>query len=141
MRPHISSYERITALVNFDQLIGRLKFNLASAKSAIESDELKSPENHEALLDYVNKLEESIHKLEVARDISQKERLDEQDVKRAMSITCYGDIGYCCALTKDCVWRDSCRQALSIDDDTYVEVKKEVIRQMLERTNRMKNQH
>lgn len=134
-------YERITALVNFDQLIERLKFNLASAKSAIESEELKCPENYEALQDYVNKLEESIHKLEVARKISQKARLDEQDVKRAMGITCFGDIGYCCGLTKECVWRDSCRQALKIDDDTYVEVKEAVIRQMLERTNRMNNQH
>jgi len=127
--------------VNFDQLIERLKFNLASAKSAIESEELKCPENYEALQDYVNKLEESIHKLEVARKISQKARLDEQDVKRAMGITCFGDIGYCCGLTKECVWRDSCRQALKIDDDTYVEVKEAVIRQMLERTNRMNNQH
>ena len=133
--------KRITTFVNFDQLIERLKFNLESAKSAIEHGECKRPENCEALRDYVDKLEESIHKLEVAREISQKERLDEQDVRRAMSITCYGNIGYCCGLTKACVWRDSCRQALRIDDETYIEVKEAVIQHMLERINRMNNQH
>jgi hypothetical protein len=38
------------------------------------------------------------------------------------------------------VWRDACRQALRIDDETYVEVKEAVIRHMLERVNRMNSQ-
>lgn len=42
-----------------------------------------------------------------------------------MSITCYENIGYCCGLSKPCIWRDSCRQVLGIDDETYVQVKKE----------------
>jgi len=128
-------------LVNFDQLIERLRFNLESAKSAIEHGEAEILEDSEALQDYVDSLEETIRKLEVAREVSQKERLDEEDIKRAMSITCYGNIGYCCGLTKVCLWRDSCRQSLGIDDKTYVEVKEAVIRDMLERINRMKDQH
>jgi len=127
-------------LVNFDQLIERLRFNLESAKSAIEHGEAEILEDSEALQDYVDSLEETIRKLEVAREVSQKERLDEEDIKRAMSITCYGNIGYCCGLTKVCLWRDSCRQSLGIDDKTYVEVKEAVIRDMLERINRMNNQ-
>ena len=133
--------KRTIALVNFDQLIGRLRFNLESAKSAIKHGEAESLEDCEALQDYVDKLEESIYKLEIAKEISQKERLDEEDIRRAMSITCYGNIGYCCGLTKVCLWRDSCRQALGIDDKTYVEVKEAVIQDMLERINRMKDQH
>jgi len=133
--------KRTIDLVNFDQLIERLKFNLESAKSAIEHGECKRREDCEALQDYVDKLDENIHKLEMAREISQKRRLDEQDVRRAMSITCYGNIGYCCGLSKPCVWRDSCRQALRIDDETYIEVKEAVIRHMLERINRRNNQH
>ncbi len=128
-------------LVNFDQLIERLRFNLESAKSAIEHGEAEILEDSEALQDYVDSLEETIRKLEVAREVSQKERLDEEDIRRAMSITCYGNIGYCCGLTKVCLWRDSCRQSLGIDDKTYVEVKEAVIRDMLERINRMKDQH
>lgn len=125
--------------MNFDQLIERLKFNLQSAKS-VEHEEYQRTESCEALRDYVDKLEESIHKLEVAREISQKKRLDKQDIRRAMSITCYGNIGYCCGLTRACVWRDSCRQALRIDDETYIEVKEAVIQHMLERINRINKQ-
>jgi predicted metal-binding transcription factor (methanogenesis marker protein 9) len=132
--------ERITALLNFDQMIDRLKFNLESARSAIEHGECQDPQDCEALRDYADKIEESIHKLEVARQISQKGRLDEEDVGKAMSITCFGDIGYCCGLTKACVWRDACRQALRIDDETYIAVKEAVIRHMLERVNRMNSQ-
>ena len=132
--------ERITALLNFDQMIDRLKFNLESARSAIEHGECQDPQDCEALRDYADKIEESIHKLEVARQISQKGRLDEEDVGRAMGITCFGDIGYCCGLTKACVWRDACRQALRIDDETYIAVKEAVIRHMLERVNQMDHQ-
>jgi hypothetical protein len=132
--------KRTTPLLNFDQLIGRLRFNLEGARSAIEHGECRDPEDREGLLDYANKIDESIHKLEVARDISQKKRLDEEDVGRAMGITCFGNIGYCCGLRKACVWRDACRQALKIDDETYIEVKEAVIRQMLERVNRMNSE-
>jgi hypothetical protein len=132
--------ERITALLNFDQMIGRLKFNLEGARSAIEHGECQDPQDYESLRDYADKIEESIHKLEVARQISQKNRLDEEDIGRAMSITCFRNIGYCCGLTKACVWRDACRQALRIDDETYIEVKEAVIQHMLERVNRMNSQ-
>jgi hypothetical protein len=132
--------KKSTVLLNFDQMIGRLKFNLEGARSAIEHGECQDPQDYESLRDYADKIEESIHKLEVARQISQKNRLDEEDVGKAMSITCFGDIGYCCGLTKACVWRDACRQALRIDDETYVEVKEAVIRHMLGRVNQMNNQ-
>ena len=132
--------ERITALLNFDQMIGRLKFNLEGARSAIEHGECQDPQDYESLRDYADKIEESIHKLEVARQISQKNRLDEEDIGRAMSITCFGNIGYCCGLNEACVWRDACRQALRIDDGTYIAVKEAVIRHMLGRVNQMSNQ-
>jgi hypothetical protein len=131
---------RMTALLNFDQLIERLRFNLESARSAIEHKECQTAEDSEALRDYADKIEESIHKLELARQISQKKRLDGEDVGRAMSITCFGNIGYCCGLKKACVWRDACRQALRIDDETYTEVKETVVRHMLERANLMNSQ-
>jgi hypothetical protein len=136
----LSMSKRSTALLNFDQLIGRLTFNLEGARSAIEHGECRDPEDREALKDYADKLKESIHKLEVARQISQKKRLDEEDVGRAMGITCFGNIGYCCGLKKVCVWRDACRQALRIDDETYVEVKEAMIQQMLERVDRVDSQ-
>jgi hypothetical protein len=137
----LSMSKRSTALLNFDQLIERLTFNLESARGAIEHGECRDPQDREALRDYADKIEESVHKLELARQISQKTRLDEEDVGRAMSITCFGNIGYCCGLKKTCVWRDACRQALGIDDETYIEVKEAVIRDMLKRVNRMSSQH
>lgn len=125
------------ALVNFDQLIKRLQFNLGSAKSAIELGEYKSTEELEALEGYVRELEDTIRKLEIAKEVAHKEMPTEDDIHHLMSITCYGDIGYCCGLTKDCLWRDSCRQALGIDDKTYVDVKKTVIWQLLEHANKL----
>lgn len=125
------------ALVNFDQSIKRLQFNLGSAKSAIELGEYKSTEEFEALEGYIHELEDTIRKLEIAKEVAHKEMPTEDDIYRLMSITCYGDVGYCCGLTKDCLWRDSCRQALGIDDKTYVDVKKTVVWQLLEHANKL----
>ena len=106
--------------VDFDQLIKKLGKNLKRAKSK---------EEHEEIEDY-------IRKLEIAKEIAEKETLTKEDVKRAMSVTCYEDIGYCCGLAKPCLWRDSCRQALRIDDETYVEVKEAVVWEILERISK-----
>ena len=125
------------ALVNFDQLIKRLQFNLEGAKSAIELVEYKSTEELGALEGYINELKDTIRKLEIAKEVAHKEMQTEDDVYQLMGITCYGNIGYCCALSKDCLWRDSCRQALGIDDETYVGIKEAVIWQLLERTNNL----
>lgn len=106
--------------MDFEQLIGKLQKNFKRAKST---------EKREQLEDY-------IRKLEICREISEKEMLTEEDVTRAMSVTCYENIGYCCGLEKPCLWRDSCRQALGIDDETYVEVKEAVIWEILNRLSR-----
>jgi predicted metal-binding transcription factor (methanogenesis marker protein 9) len=124
------------SLINFDTLVKRLNFNLESAKSSLEAGEPKSAEEIEALEKYINQFKETIRKLEIAREVAQKTILTVEDVYRLMSITCYGNIGYCCGLTKDCLWRDSCRQALQIDDDTYVTIKEMMIWQVLRETRR-----
>ena len=41
------------------------------------------------------------------------------DVLNAMSITCFGNLAYCCGLQKACPWRDMARAALRIDDETF----------------------
>jgi hypothetical protein len=125
------------ALVNFDQLIKRLQFNLEGTESAIELVEYKSTEELEALEGYINELKDTIRKLEIAKEVAHKEMPTEDDVYQLMGITCYGNIGYCCALAKDCLWRDSCRQALGIDNETYVGIKEAVIWQLLERANKI----
>ena len=125
------------ALVNFDQVIKRLQFNLESAKSAIELREYKSTEELEALESYINELKDTIRKLAIAKEVAQKEMPTDEDIHQVMGITCYGNIGYCCGLAKDCLWRDSCRQALGIDDKTYVDIKEAVIWQLLERANKI----
>ncbi len=123
-------------LVNFDQVIKRLQFNLESAKSAIESRECEESDL-EALETYIQKLRDDIRKLEVAKEVAQKKTLTGEDVKNVMAITCFANLGYCCGLEKACMWRDSCRQALGIDDETYTEIKEAVIWQMLQRINKV----
>lgn len=71
-------------LVSFDQLIGKLRKNLKRAKST---------EKREQLEDY-------IQKLKICQEVAEKEILTEEDVTKAMSVTCYGNIGYCCGLEK-----------------------------------------
>ncbi len=125
------------AHVNFDRLIKRLQFNLQSAMSAVESGEYKSTEGLEALESYINELKETIRKLGIAKEVAQKVMPTDEDICRVMGITCYGNIGYCCGLAKECLWRDSCRQSLGIDDKNYVDIKESVIWQLLERTNKL----
>ena len=108
-------------LVDFDQLIKKIGKNLKRAKSAEKREEL----------------EDYIRKLKISKEIAEKETLTEEDVMRAMSVTCYENIGYCCGLAKPCLWRDACRQALGIDDETYVEVKEGVVWEIL-RTHKQK---
>jgi predicted metal-binding transcription factor (methanogenesis marker protein 9) len=104
-------------LVDFDQLLKKLRGNLKRTRK---------PEKCEQLTDF-------IQKLEMLKEIDQKEMLTEEDINKAMSVTCYENIGYCCGLAKRCLWRDSCRQALGIDDETYVEVKEQVVWEILNR--------
>lgn len=125
-------------LVNLDQIIKRLQFNLEGAKVALEPQpgefkpgESRSPEDLEVLRKYVHEMEDTVRKLEIAKEIAQKETPTDEDIHRLMGITCYGNLGYCCGLAKECIWRDSCRQALGIDDDTYANIKEAVIWQLL----------
>ena len=127
------------ALVNLDQIIKRLRFNLEGAKAAIEPQpgETRSPEDLEALRKYVHDMEDTVRKLEIAQEIAQKETLTDEDIHRLMGITCYGNLGYCCGLAKECIWRDSCRQALGVDDDTYASIKEAVIWQLLKHSKKV----
>ena len=54
-------------IVNFTQLINRLKFNLNSARSVIEFKELDQLEDIEALEGQIRRLEGQIQKLEVVK--------------------------------------------------------------------------
>jgi len=107
-------------VIDFNQLLKKLKGSLKRTKML---------ERREQLTDF-------IQKLEMLKEIDQKEMLDEEDINRAMSVTCYENIGYCCGLTRPCLWRDSCRQALGIDDEAYVEVKEEVVWEILGRISK-----
>lgn len=77
------------------------------------------------------RLQRLVAKLESLKEIQQRVRKTKTDAKKAMSVTCYKNIGYCCGLAKDCIMRDSCRQALGIDDDTYIKVKENMIWEMM----------
>jgi predicted metal-binding transcription factor (methanogenesis marker protein 9) len=105
---------------DFDQLIKKVEKNLGRARS---TEKRKGIEDH-------------IEGLKVSREIAQKQMLTERDVRRAMSVTCYENVGCCCGLEKPCLWRHSCRQALGIDDETYVEVRAAVIWEILECLNK-----
>ena len=123
------------SVIKFDEVISRLRFNLESAKSAVEGGECEASDR-EALDTYIQKLREDIRKLEIAKGIAHKKDLTSDDVKAVMAITCFADLGYCCGLQKECIWRDSCRQALGIDDATFTAFKEALIWQMLQHVDK-----
>jgi len=57
--------------------------------------------------------------LPTAKKMLKSEKVTKEDVLKAMSITCYGNLAYCCGLEKKCPWRDMARAALRIDDETF----------------------
>ena len=102
-------------IMNFDEVI-------LEVKEAISEEEDEREQR---------RLQRLASKLDLLKQIEQKVRKTKTDVKKAMSITCYKNIGYCCGLAKDCIMRDGCRQALGIDDENYIKVKENVIWEMI----------
>lgn len=51
--------------------------------------------------------------------ISKQDELSSDDLIKAMNITCYGNLMYCCGLSKNCIWRDAARAALHMGDSLY----------------------
>ena len=102
-------------LIDFPQVVSELKSIIA-----------EEPDRRER-----RSMEKLLSKLELLRKIEGKTSKAETDIKKAMSITCYGSLAYCCGLAKECFMRDGCRQALGIDDETYVGVKERMVREML----------
>lgn len=103
--------------------------NLVDFTEAITELELSTKETDDPR--ELRRFERLISKLKTLQRIEQKTKKIRSDIAKAMSVTCYKNIGYCCGLKKDCIWRDSCRQALGIDDETYVAVKERMIWEML----------
>ena len=77
--------------------------------------------------------------LEIKADIIEKElaslakrrssggKLTEEEVLRAMSVTCFGHIAYCCGIEKRCPFRDAALIALGISYDEFREMKERKI--------------
>lgn len=56
-----------------------------------------------------------------------RNRIDsDEDIKKLMSYLCYGNLGYCCGLKKDCAWRNLVMAVLGVDRDKFVEMKEEL---------------
>jgi predicted metal-binding transcription factor (methanogenesis marker protein 9) len=103
-------------IINFDQTILELKEAISE-----EEDEKEK-----------RRLQRLLSKFVVLKGIEQRATKTKTDVKKAMSITCYKNLGYCCGLAKDCYMRDGCRQALGVDNETYVRIKEKMIWEMLQ---------
>ena len=54
-------------------------------------------------------------------------KLTEEEVLRAMSITCFGHIAYCCGVEKQCPFRDAALVALGISYEEFREMKERKI--------------
>ena len=74
---------------------------------------------------YEARLKQLVEKvLPVYEKTKKGEPLTLDDLINAMSLTCFGNIMYCCAASKPCPWRDSALSALGIDEATYTRMKR-----------------
>jgi predicted metal-binding transcription factor (methanogenesis marker protein 9) len=110
-RDHLAKLD----LLDFSQVISELKDAIAQ-----EQDERER-----------RRLERLLPKFESLRTIEMQAPKTNTAIKKAMSVTCYRSLAYCCGLAKNCVMRDGCRRALGIDDTVYVEVKERMLWEML----------
>lgn len=55
----------------------------------------------------------------IAKKRERGEMLTLEDVEKAMEITCWLNIAYCCGLYKKCPWRDIALAALGIEKEEY----------------------
>ena len=53
-------------------------------------------------------------------------KFTETQIKEVLSITCYGNLAYCCGLQKNCIRRNTALQILHIDPEDYVKKEKVV---------------
>jgi len=82
-------------------------------------------------------------KLKVIREIRErlrsKGKLDWEDVRLVMQLTCFGNIAYCCKARvreddkegKDCPWRDAVLEILGISKEEFNRVKEQLVNNWL----------
>jgi predicted metal-binding transcription factor (methanogenesis marker protein 9) len=76
--------------------------------------------------------ERTIEKLKMLKEIEGKDRLTEDDIRRAMRPTCFSSLAYCCGLEKQCLWRDSALQALKISPSRFKEMKDKFTKELID---------
>ena len=68
---------------------------------------------------------------ELAERRERGERITEREARMAMAITCYGNIAYCCGISKKCPFRDAALRALGISHSDYKKMKERKAMEML----------
>lgn len=51
--------------------------------------------------------------------------MNEEEIKKALELTCFHSLSFCCGLRKSCSMRDKARELLGISDKEYIRLKKE----------------
>ncbi|RSN72460.1 hypothetical protein [Candidatus Methanodesulfokora washburnensis] len=91
-------------------------------------------QDEEANLNYYKKKLEILSRIkEIVAKKNNGGKLTEKEIREAMAITCYGNIAYCCGVSKQCPFRDAALTVLGIDLNTYRRMKEEMMQEILKK--------
>jgi predicted metal-binding transcription factor (methanogenesis marker protein 9) len=72
------------------------------------------------------------NKIDIIKKFKDREPpFTEEESKSILSLTCYGNVGYCCGLLKGCPYRDTALGLFKITADEYEKTKNDYQTQLL----------
>jgi predicted metal-binding transcription factor (methanogenesis marker protein 9) len=82
----------------------------------------------EMLKQYKAKKEDEANDIQAKIDIiekyaGRKPLYTKEETIEILGLVCYGNLGYCCGLQKDCIWRNTVLNIFVISPDEYVDAK------------------
>jgi len=94
--------------IPMDELITKLEGSISAMK-----------EGHKADLDVFRE------RLDILKKYNRQKQFTEEDQKAILSLLCYDDFGYCCGLSKPCLWRNAAMDLFGISPEKFKKVKED----------------
>jgi predicted metal-binding transcription factor (methanogenesis marker protein 9) len=100
--------------IPMDELIMKLEGNI----SAMEEEQKLALEGYREKIDILKKYNGQKH-------------FTEEEKEDILSLLCYDDLGFCCATSKPCLWRNAVMELFGISPEKFKKVKEDAGRLLL----------
>jgi len=64
-------------------------------------------------------------KINILKKYNGRKRFTEEEQNDILSLLCYDDLGYCCGLSKPCLWRNAVTELFGISPEKFKKVKED----------------